>query len=204
MFLANIKIIDSSLTKISSIISLALHPMMVATLTFAILIYINPDDNKNSHLTYLISFLFSVVLSIITVLYLKSKNKISDLDASIREQRIQPLVLGTMYHSIGFISLRLINADPIVQGLMFCYAFNTSIVWIITKKWKISIHALGLAGPIMALWLNGFYFPLTMFIALLLISISRVILKAHTPIEVAAGIILGVGLTFIQLQLLFL
>ena len=87
---------------------------------------------------------------------------------------------------------------------MFCYAFNTAIVWIITRRWKISIHAIGLAGPIMALWLNGFYFPLTMIFALVLISVSRVIIKAHSPIEVISGTILGTGLTFLELQFLFL
>ena len=178
--------------------------MMVAPVTFSILIYASSEQYNNLHLTFFISFIFSTALSIITVLYLKSQEIISDLDASIREQRIQPLILGTIYHTIGFILLRLLNAPPIVQGLMFCYAFNTFIVWLITQKWKISIHAIGLAGPIMALWLYGFYLPIPMVSALVLVSLSRIILKLHTPIEVTVGTILGLGLTFLELQFIFL
>jgi len=178
--------------------------MMVAPVAFAILVYTDTAKNDNHHLTFFITFLFSTAFSIITVLYLKSQKKISDLDASIREQRIQPLVLGTIYHAIGFILLRILDATPIVQGLMFCYAFNTAIVWIITRRWKISIHAIGLAGPIMALWLHGFYFPITMIFSLVLVSVSRVIIKAHSPLEVISGIILGTGLTFFEIQFLFL
>ncbi|MEC9377009.1 MAG: hypothetical protein VYC00_02770 [Candidatus Neomarinimicrobiota bacterium] len=192
------------MTKVASVISLALHPMVIAPLTFGTLIYTGSSNNGNLNSIFFIAFFFSTILSLFTVIYLKRIGKISDLDASIREQRIEPLVLGTIYHAVGFILLRLSNAAPIVQGLMFCYAFNTAIVWLITRKWKISIHAIGLAGPMMALWLHGFYFPIPMGLALVLVSMSRVILKAHTPIEVTAGVILGMGLTLIELQFLFL
>ena len=178
--------------------------MVIAPLTFGTLIYTDSSNSGNLNSIFFIAFFFSTTLSLFTVIYLKRIGKISDLDASIREQRIEPLVLGTIYHAVGFILLRLSNAAPIVQGLMFCYAFNTAIVWFITRKWKISIHAIGLAGPMMALWLHGFYFPIPMGLALVLVSMSRVILKAHTPIEVTAGVILGMGLTLIELQFLFL
>ena len=96
------------------------------------------------------------------------------------------------------------DAPPIVRGLMFCYAVNTAIVWRITRFWKISIHMIGLGGPIVALWLAGFEYPLVMAIAIILVSISRLVLKAHTLSQVIAGTILAMGLAYLELTYLFL
>ena len=178
--------------------------MMVAPVSFGILIYADPAGNENLHLTFFISFFFSTALSIITVLYLKSQERISDLDASNREERIQPLVLGTIYCAVGFIFLMIIDTAPIVQGLMFCYAINTFLVWIITKKWKISIHAIGIGGPVTALWLYGIQVPVIMTLAVIAVCIARVLLKKHTIAQVLTGLIISINFTYLQLKYLFL
>jgi BirA family biotin operon repressor/biotin-[acetyl-CoA-carboxylase] ligase len=108
---------------------------------------------------------------------MKKKGIVSNMDVSNRDERIQPLVYGTIYCGLGFILLRYFNAPALIQGLMFCYAFNTAIVWQITKKWKISIHAIGLSGPLVALWIHGFHFPIIMGIALVLLCVSRTNLR---------------------------
>ena len=87
---------------------------------------------------------------------------------------------------------------------MFCYALNTAVVWLITLKWKISIHAIGLGGPLVALWLHGFHYPIFMGTLLVLVCTSRVLLKAHTPSQVITGSALAMGLAYIELNLLFL
>ena len=126
------------------------------------------------------------------------------MDVSTREERVQPLVFGSIYCGLGFLLLKYLNAPALIQGLMFCYAFNTAIVWFITRKWKISIHAIGLSGPLVALWLHGFHLPIFMGIALVLLCVSRVILKVHTPAQVIAGAGMAMGLAYVQLTLLFL
>ena len=192
------------MTRAATIISLVLHPMMVAPLTFGTLIYTGDPIPENTHLTFFIAFFFSTLLSIATVIYLTKQGIVSDMDVSIREQRVQPLVFGTIYCGLGFLILKYFNASPLVQGLMFCYAFNTAIVWFITREWKISIHAIGLGGPLIALWLHGIHYPVIMGFALVFLCVSRVILKAHTPAQVMAGATLAMGLAYIELTTLFL
>ena len=51
----------------------------------------------------------------------------------------------------------------------------------------------GLGGPIVALWLVGYQHPLIMAMTIILVSISRLILKAHTPNQIIAGIILAIA-----------
>ncbi|MBT3999433.1 MAG: hypothetical protein HOF03_05825 [Candidatus Marinimicrobia bacterium] len=178
--------------------------MMVTPVTFGLLIYTGNSIPDNAHLLFIISFLFTTLFSIATVFYMKKKGIVSNMDVSNRDERIQPLVYGTIYCGLGFILLRYFNAPALIQGLMFCYAFNTAIVWQITKKWKISIHAIGLSGPLVALWIHGFHFPIIMGIALVLLCVSRVILKAHTPAQVIAGATMAMSLAYIELHLLFL
>ena len=185
------------------IISFILHPMIVAPVMFSILIYTDQSIQNANHL-FITSFLFSTFFPVATIFFFKKKNLISDLEVSIREQRIQPLVFGTIYFAIGFILLRLQNATPLIQGIMFCYAINTAIVWFITRIWKISIHAIGLGGPLVALWLNGFNHPIIMGLLLFLVCSARVIMDAHTPAQVILGAILAIVLAYFELTCLFI
>jgi membrane-associated phospholipid phosphatase len=195
--------IDNPLKTISKIISALLNPLLVAPISFGIIIYFDGTiDAKNP--LFLTSFFFTSALPLITIFYFKHLGKISSLDAPIKEQRIQLLAIAAIYNALGFLLLSYLEAPPIVRGLMFCYALNTAIVWRITMLWKISIHMIGLGGPIVALWLAGFEYPLAMGFTLMIVSISRVVLKAHTPSQVIVGTMLAMGLALLELTYLFL
>ena len=195
--------IDNPLKTISKIISALLNPLLVAPISFGIIIYSDGTiDAKNP--LFLTSFFFTSALPLITIFYFKHLGKISSLDAPIKEQRIQLLAIAAIYNALGFLLLTYLGAPPIIRGLMFCYALNTAIVWRITMLWKISIHMIGLGGPIVALWLAGFEYPLVMGFTLMIVSISRVVLKAHTPSQVIVGTMLAMGLALLELTYLFL
>ena len=202
-FVQYLENIDITLKTFSIIISSIINPLLVAPFSFAIIIYFGqPTDTR--HLLFLVSIFFSNILPLMTIFYFIRLGKVSSMDAPIKEQRIQLLAIATIYNALGFILLTYFDAPPIVRGLMFCYAVNTAIVWRITRFWKISIHMIGLGGPIVALWLTGFEYPLVMAIAIILVSISRLVLKAHTLSQVIAGTILAMGLAYLELTYLFL
>lgn len=196
----NIKI---NLTTISKIISTVINPFMASSLTFAILIYFN-STIEIPHTIFLVSFLFSNILQLITIFYFIRLGKVFSIDAPIKEQRIELLAIGAIYYAIGFILLTYLEAPQIIRGVMFCYALNTAIVWRITIYWKISIHMVGICGPIIALWLGGFEYPLTMCITIIIVAISRLILKAHTLAQVICGAVLAMSLAYLELTYLFL
>ena len=195
--------IDSPLKTVSKIISAIINPLLVAPLSFGIIIYSDVTIDIKYPL-FLTSIFFTNVLPLITIIFFKRLGKISSLDAPIKEQRIQLLAIAAIYNALGFLLLTYFEAPPMVRGLMFCYALNTAIVWRITMFWKISIHMIGLGGPIVALWLAGFEYPLAMGFTVMLLSISRVVLKAHSPSQVIVGTILAMGLAFLELTYLFL
>ena len=178
--------------------------MIISLLVYILLIYDNPIIHPNAGEVLTTCFLFSNLIPIITIIVLQRYGIISDLDASIRKQRIMPLSLGVLYAAIGFIVLTLQNADSIVRGLMFCFITNTVIIILITRYWKISIHTMGVSGLLAALWVNGEQYPLIMGFILVLIASARVVLKAHNISQVIVGSFLGMILTYVQLHYFFI
>ncbi|HJM46573.1 MAG TPA: phosphatase PAP2 family protein [Candidatus Marinimicrobia bacterium] len=191
-------------TKFALAVSFIFHPMIISLAVFSVLIFSGISSTVNPYLVLLTCFVFSNLIPITTVVILKLSGRIDDLDASIKDQRQFPLTLGIGYTALGFISLTLLNANPLTQGLMFCYMTNTVLTLLINRFWKISIHSMGVSGPAAALWANGNHYPFLMISFIVLVSYSRVILKAHTPAQVFAGALLGLCSTYLQLQLFFL
>ncbi len=186
------------------IISFLFHPMIISLSVFAVLIFNVISSIGNPYFIFFTCFIFSNLIPIATVFILKISEKIDDLDASVKDQRQFPLILGIGYAGLGFWTLTLLNANPLTQGLMFCYMTNTVLTLLINRFWKISIHSMGVSGPAAALWINGNYYPFLMGLIIVLVSYSRVILKAHSPTQVFAGALLGFCSTYLQLQWFFL
>ena len=187
---------------IAKIISVVFNPLVISPFTFYILIF--NDHNPNNYLLFFIAIFFSSILPFSSIVYFKKLGKISSLEAPIREQRLELLVISSVYNSIAFILLKYFHASNIVQGLMFCYAINTAITWLITRHWKISIHMIGIGGPFVALALSGYNHLFLMILIIVLVYISRIKLNAHNHYQLIAGTCLAVVLAYIELTYLFL
>lgn len=196
--------LKNGLKYFSIFISIIFHPLIISAYTFYILVYQIEDNLSNKNNIFFICLIFSNIIPIITVLYLKYKKIISDLDASIKEHRILPLSLGVVYASLGFIFLYNIQANVYVQGLMFSYITNSIIIILITKYWKISIHAIGVTGPFAVLYLFGYEYITLMILITILVCTARIILNAHDFKQVTIGSIFGFLSTFLQINLYFL
>jgi len=178
--------------------------MVISLGAFYLLLFQNGPAFENSGMILMICFIFSNLIPILTVLLLKKLGKISDLDASQKEQRTLPLTLGVIYAGIAYLILYFMNVDSLVKGLMFCYMTNSIMIILITKFWKISIHSWGVGAPIAALWLAGFQFIFPPLIIVTAVGYSRLVLNAHTVLQVITGTILGFLLTYVQLELIFI
>ena len=62
----------------------------------------------------------------------------------------------------------------------------------------------GIGGPVVALWMHGYRFPILMAITIFIVAISRVRLSAHTTAQVIAGTALAIILAYLELSYLFL
>ena len=143
-------------------------------------------------------------LSIGPMLYILvgvSLGKFSDMDVSIRSQRLGPFLFGITSSLIGFFILQFNNAPKNLENVLLIASTLGLILMIITFWWKISMHASGLSGTVTFLTILYGKFVLPAFLLVFLVGWSRVVLKRHTVAQVTAGAVLSAVFTFIMLVL---
>lgn len=179
-------------------ISMTLNPPFIAAFTFAVLVA--AEGSPNWDLVLLIAMLFAAVVPVASIYLLVRMGVIPDVDASERKTRVFPFIAAVASYTVGFSLLVAVGAPALISALMLCYLVNTIIVTFITLGWKISIHASGIAGPAAAL--GTAFGPVGFLFLLLVIPVgwARVTLKAHSILQVGAGAILAVLLTFLELR----
>ena len=186
----------------AKIVSVLFNPLIISPFTFLFLILYNNSEDK--YMLFIICLVFTTIVPGVVIALFKNSGRISAYEAPIRSERLPLLAIASISNGIGFMILYYLNSPPIVKGLMFCYAVNTGITWGITKYWKISIHMIGLGGPLVAIYIAGFYDIALFSIIIILVYISRFILKAHTHNQLIAGITLAIFLAYLELTYLFL
>lgn len=179
-------------------ISMVAHPPVISIPTFIILNYFlaGPDHFV---VPALISVIFGALIPISTSLILIKKMH-TDLDITDRTKRTVPLIFAICSYLLGFLVLLWYGAPAIVSAFMLIYGTNTLIILIINFYWKISIHAMGIAGPTAAFIFTFGAVGVLMGLIIPLVMWSRLKLKKHTPLQVIAGSLLGLLLTWIQLS----
>lgn len=181
-------------------ISMVAHPPVISIPTFIILNYFLAGPDQFIVPT-IISIIFGALIPISTSLILIKKMH-TDLDITDRTKRTVPLIFAICSYMLGFLMLLWYGAPDIVSVLMLIYGTNTLLILIINFYWKISIHAMGIAGPTAAFIFT--FGPLGIIVGLIipLVMWSRLKLKKHTPSQVIAGSLLGLLSTWIQLSYL--
>jgi membrane-associated phospholipid phosphatase len=188
----------------SKIVSTIFHPLFLPAIAFTFLIVADQtSDLSHKLINESVAIVFSVLLLPAYIFFLKRKGMVDSADITIREQRINPLLMAVASYFTGFLLLKAVGASSLIQGLMFCYGTNTLLIVLITNWWKISIHTTATSGPLVALayQFGNIVFP---FFGLIpLVGASRLILKRHTFAQVLAGTAVGVLMTALQIRLFF-
>jgi membrane-associated phospholipid phosphatase len=188
--------------RIAKLVSALLHQLLTPALAFIALIGLALGlELEQRMLLIAVALLFSVGLVVGYIFWLRRRGVIESVDILVREQRLNPLLVGATSYFLGFIALTLLDAPPLVQGLMFCYATNTLLVVLITRWWKVSVHTTAAGGPLVpfVFQLGASALPLLLLVPL--VGWSRVALGRHTLAQVLVGGLVGVGLTALQLPL---
>ena len=195
---------NHNIQKIGIIISYLIHPMVISFVTFLYLIYYSNILIEDKNLIFILCFTFSTISPTATFYFLKKNNLISDLDASKKEERLLPMAFGALFFLLGFVTLKMLNAQLLVQGIMFCGMINVILAWLITNYWKISIHAITLSSSITIFWIFGYQNVLIIILILFTLIIGRLLAQAHDLNQIMAGIFLGIISTFSCYTILFL
>ena len=184
-------------------ISVVAQPTIITIPTFIILCLPLLPDWWAYIFAVVVTNLMITVIPTVNVYYFSIKTNNKDGDIVKREERIIPMIIGLALYFLAAIVIWLIEAPQLVKVFAWVYPVSTTIMGIISTKWKISLHMSGVAGPVTAL--GFFLFPWGWLTALLfpVVAWARYVQRRHTPAQLVCGAVEGVVVTSVMF-LLFL
>ncbi len=167
---------------------------------------------KRESLPEVLSLIFIVTFIIpsISIGTLRLSNLITDLNLGDKKQRLTPFLFVTCFYGItAYMFYSKLN----VNNLIFIIFATTTVLLftltVITYFWKISVHGAGIGGNTGFILAMSYVYPFPhfalilalLFIIIGLIVYARLSLNAHTPMQVYAGIVLGIVVCYSSLYL---
>lgn len=178
-------------TDMARIFSTVCNPFLTFLALFVVLAGARAQSATDFWVLLFNSAFFTSIGPMLFIFAMYATDRISDLDMSIRSERQKVFSAFVIFFILGTLDLGLIHAPKIMTATMAALAASSLVVQIITMRWKISTHALGITAPLVAsLYLFGRE-PLPFFILIPIVGWARVYLKAHTVLQVVAGSALG-------------
>jgi hypothetical protein len=183
---------------VASAVSLIFNPAGIAAFAFVMLLYLG--GAHDSILLVAICIAFGTVAPLLMMYQLSKSGLISDFYVSDRGERVRPFAGAILSYLFGSVALTLLKAPTIVSALMICYASNTIIMMLISVRWKISVHASGIAGPATVMTYTLGPWAALLFGLLIPVGWARIELKAHTPGQMLSGALVTIVATWLQLR----
>jgi membrane-associated phospholipid phosphatase len=180
-------------------ISMILSPAVVA-LPFIVLMAL-PNNNQNIFLSVIITIFFLCIGPMAYIIIGVISGKFTDVDVSIRSQRVGPFLFGIASTAIGYVILTITHGQKNLATILLLIAISGVVMMLITFWWKISMHASALSAAITALAFVYGFIVLPAYLLVVLVSWSRVKLHRHTISQVAAGSLVGIALSWILLKM---
>ncbi len=155
-------------------------------------------------------FLMTFILPALNFIFFKLTGTIENLAMPDRKQRILPfLFVSALYSVVTFLFYWKVNI-PYVTILLLIVSVLVVSSACISIFYKVSIHSMAISGivgillPLNKISNGLFLIPTVTFIVLAgLVMSSRLILNAHTPREILVGSLLGFGVGFAGILILF-
>lgn len=151
-----------------------------------------------------VTFVFTFLLPAINAFVLLKMGRIKSLEMETAHERIIPYTSTALYYFALFYLFYNAQFPAVFRILILGAGISIVLTLLITFKWKISAHTVGIGGICGAIL--GLIFRiqsdmqlLFMLVILLagIIGYSRLKLNAHSPTQVYAGFILGFFAQFI-------
>lgn len=189
--------------KFAQFISVLAHPLFMPSYAFSLLMYTNPyinmmisDSTKN--IVIIILSLFTILLPILTAVILKQLRVIDNVYMKTTKERKWPFVFTLVWYYMAFQLLTKLYIPQSFLLLMLGAICAIGLSLIITLRWKVSIHMLGIGGLIGAIIgiSHRFQFDYSNLIMLLLvfaglIGFARLKTHSHNYRQVYIGFLLG-------------
>lgn len=192
------------INKISVFFSVTFQPLFMPFVAVIMMLLLNDTINnevpvETRKYVVWISLLFTIILPAIMFLVFYKMGWVSDLNLTVRKERVVPTFLALLLYFTLYYLVR--NAEGMLPEFVHVVVgciIGILIANIVTAFWKISIHALGVfsvVGSLVAISIATNqaipFFAYVFLVIAIIVGVSRIILKRHTPMQVVMGALLG-------------
>ena len=143
----------------------------------------------------LVGMLFTVAIPAFIVDRGVRTGRYTDHHLREREQRAVPLGLAALSVATGVVVLLVAGAPREISALQVAVLVTVAVATGITLVWKVSFHTAVVAAAASVLTLLGGPWWALSWVAVPVVGWARLVLRAHTLAQVAAGLAVGAGVT---------
>lgn len=190
-------------------LSVLLHPVWMPTLT--LMMAFTVDQRLSFFIAPRFRLMLFAMVFVMTALFplastwmMMRSGLLGSLAMPARRERLLPFFITLVYYGGTYYLLRRSPLHPITWSLFLGMFLALLLTLLITTRWKISAHLVGIGGALGALlalmWVNGVRAPLLLCALLVLagaLGTARLLVTDHTPAQVYAGALLGLACTFV-------
>ncbi|MCB0792563.1 MAG: hypothetical protein H6595_06620 [Flavobacteriales bacterium] len=197
-------------------LNILLHPLFMPLLTVVVAFRMDPHISffmplAFQLLTFAMVFVLTVLFPLTTTLLLLRSGAITGLSMPHRQERVIPFLMTLFYFTLCYYLLAHRTPQHEATLAMFLGALVALLLTtVITLRWKISVHMVGIGGLLGALtgllMLHHTFAPLEMALFIVLagaLGTARLLTSDHTPLQVGAGALLGFACTYTCVAHLF-
>lgn len=190
-------------------LSILMHPLLMPTALFAILVFFAPTMFNPASYSARLSLLWFIIVStfvlpffllLLQTLFRKKRIQLSDLLLDDRKKRVAPMMfVGMFYTGLTVIIFTQLKLHGLIFVFLAVISMNVLLVAFVSLFYKISAHAVGIAGLLgFLIGVNIRYSGLQLFYPILVVAFvtglvmsARMNLQAHRPAQVWAGAAMG-------------
>jgi hypothetical protein len=205
---------------LANALSYVINPLILPPIAFGIILWHFGAPPAEIVLVVLVALVFFTVLPLGYLIYLVQRGLAESIEVRRRTARFRPFLIGIGFYLVGLavLSWAAETAQALLLALAALYPINTLIILLITLRWKISVHMIGLAGFISVLLYVSLLvsdalppregsllraatvLPLIALVPILMWA--RVRVEAHSVGQVVAGAAFGLLVPYLQLELI--
>ena len=197
--------------RIAQILSWCFHPLLMPTIGIMIMMftdsYVSFIPFQAKKMMILLTAIGTLILPALMIPLFIMQGKISNIELDERKERIYPLALTSIFYLLTFILFLRIPVFSLVHSFMLGTLLSVVAAFIISMKWKISTHMMGIGGLAALVLVLSFKLDLHLIYPLIGVIIaagltgsSRIYLEAHTEEQVYIGF--GAGFLIVLAGLL--
>lgn len=186
----------------STLITILFHPMFMPVYGLLILFntgtFISYLPHEAKKYIFLIVLICTVILPSSFIPFYLFRKIVKDIHMRTNRERIIPLIINSLFFYLGYVFLNKLQIPPVIKSYMLACSTAVFLAMLVSIKWKISLHMVGIGGVIGAVILFSLRLGTdlkTIWMILILFAgltgYARLQLNSHNPLQVYSGFFLG-------------